>query len=155
MNFTTHYDLDAPIDYVFTKATDFGSFERQALRRGANVARFDGTGPIRVGSGWDVAFTFRGKDRKLRATIDQIEAPSLLRINTAASGLDSIATIDLTSLSPKTTRLAVTVDMSAKSMSARLLLQSLKLARGNLNKRFDKRIKEFSVGVEDSYKTGA
>lgn len=154
MNFSTHKDIDAPIDYVFQKVTNFDGYERQALRRGAQVARVDGAGPVRVGSAWDVAFTFRGKDRNLRATVANIAAPETLEIDTVATGLNSETKVSLIALSPKTTRVAVTVEMSAKSLSARLLLQSLKLAKGNLNKRFARRVDEQVGNIATDYKRG-
>ena len=80
MNFTTHKDIDAPIAFVFERVSNFDSYERQALRRGAEVARVD-SGVVRVGSAWDVAFTFRGKDRKLRATVAEITAPERMAVD--------------------------------------------------------------------------
>ncbi|UWQ99894.1 SRPBCC family protein [Rhodobacteraceae bacterium S2214] len=152
MNFSTHKDIEAPIDFVFSKVTNFDGYERQALRRGAQVTRVDGAGPVRVGSAWDVAFTFRSKDRNLRATVTNIDAPNELEIDTVATGLNSATVVNLIALSPKTTRVAVTVDMSAKSLSARLLLQSLKLAKSNLNRRFSRRVNEQVAGIAEDYK---
>lgn len=152
MNFTTHKDIDAPIGFVFQKVSNFDSYERQALRRGAVVSRMDGNGPVRVGSAWDVAFTFRGKDRKLRASIAEIKAPESMVIDTAATGLSSVATVELMALSPKVTRVSVAIELSPKSLSARLLLQSLKLAKANLNKRFAKRVNEQVAGIAEEYK---
>lgn len=152
MNFTTHKDIDAPIEFVFQKVTNFDSYERQALRRGAVVSRVDGNGPVRVGSAWDVAFTFRSKDRRLRATIAEIASPDRMIIDTAATGLNSVTSVTLVALSPKVTRVAVAVELLPKSLSARLLLQSLKLAKANLNKRFAKRIDEQVVGIAQDYK---
>lgn len=154
MNFATHKDIDAPIEYVFQKISNFEGYERQALRRGAQVARVDPAGPVRVGSAWDVAFTFRGKDRKLRATVANIAAPDRLEIDTAATGLNSMTGVDLVALSPKTTRVSVTVQLTAKSLSARLLLQSLKLAKTNLNKRFARRVNEQIKGIVEDYRQG-
>ena len=152
MNFTTHTDIDAPIDFVFQKVSNFDSYERQALRRGAVVSRVDGAGPVRVGSAWDVAFTFRGKDRKLQAAIAEIKAPESIVIDTAATGLSSVTAVNLMALSPKVTRVSVAIEMSPKSLSARLLLQSLKLAKANLNKRFAKRVNEQVAGIAEDYK---
>jgi len=42
MEFTAREDVEAPIAYVFAQVTDFAAFERQALRRGAEVRRRDG-----------------------------------------------------------------------------------------------------------------
>jgi hypothetical protein len=152
MKFSTCDDIEAPIDYVFTRASDFAGFERQALRRGAQVTRIGGDGPVEVGSAWDIAFTFRNKDRKLRAEIEVFDDPSEIVIDTVASGLDSLVKIELVALSPKRTRLSVSVEMSPKTLSARLLVQSFKLAKSSLTSRFDVRVREFARSAEDQYR---
>ncbi|MEL6640493.1 MAG: SRPBCC family protein [Pseudomonadota bacterium] len=155
MNFTTHEDIKAPIAYVYQRITNFEAFERQALRHGAQVVRVDGTGPVQVGSAWDVAFTFRNKDRELRATVAELIAPQELAIDTDAKGLASDTRASLLALSPQTTRVEVKIALSAKSLSARLLLQSLKLARSNLQNRFEKRVREQLRGIQADYQRGA
>lgn len=154
MNFSTHQDIDAPIDYVFRRVSNFDAYERQALRHGAQVARVDGAGPVRVGSAWDVAFTYRNKDRKLRATVIDIDGPNALTVETAATGLMSVTHVTLVALSKQTTRINVTVELQAKSLSARLLLQSLKLAKSNLNRRFAKRVRDQVSGLAIDYQRG-
>jgi len=151
MKFSTREDIDAPIDHVFSAVTDFAAFEKQALRRGADVRRVD-QGDVKVGSAWDVAFQYRGKDRRMRATLAKFDAPNTMTIDTAASGIDGVTLVDLVPLSPKRTRLAVSIELSAKTLSARLLLQSLKLAKGTLSKRFKTRIGEQAGAIEDRYK---
>ncbi|SEW38214.1 hypothetical protein SAMN04488515_2441 [Cognatiyoonia koreensis] len=154
MKFSTREDIEAPVDYVFGQVSDFGAFERQALRRGAEVRRVD-SGPFKEGSSWDVAFKFRGKDRNMRANLEHLDAPNGFRIETVANGIDGLTQVDLVPLSPHRTRIAVSIDLTAKSLSARLLLQSLKLAKSNLTNRFKKRIADFSQDIEDRYRTGA
>ncbi len=155
MKFSTREDIEAPIDYVFSRITDFQGFERQALRRGADVQRIDNA-PVPVeGSSWDVAFKFRGKDRKLKAIITRLDRPTELRIDTAAIGLDGVTKVELVPLSRNRTRIAVSLDMSPKSLSARLLLQSLKLAKNSLSRRFGMRVTDFAEDVEESYRKGA
>jgi len=155
MKFSTREDIEAPIDYVFTRVTDFHGFERQALRRGADVQRLDSNGTIVEGSAWDVAFKFRGKDRKMTAKITQIDTPTVLQIDTVATGLGGVSLVELVALSRNRTRIAVTVELSPKSLSARLLLQSLKLAKSNLTRRFKMRVTEFAEDVEDRHRKGA
>lgn len=154
MNFTTHQDIDAPIDYVFRRVSNFDAYERQALRQGAQVTRVDGQGPVGVGATWDVAFTYRNKDRKLRATVIEIDGPTTLAVETLATGLASVTRVTLVALSTQTTRINVTIDLTAKSLSARLLLQSLKLAKSNLNRRFAKRIRDQVSGLAIDYQRG-
>lgn len=151
MKFSSREDIEAPIDHVWQRVSDFAAFERQAMRRGADVRRVDG-GPVVVGSAWDVAFTFRGKDRKMKAVLTSLEAPNLMTLDTVASGIDGVTTLELVPLSPKRTRLAVSIELSAKSLAARLMLQSLKLAKANLTNRFKKRVADYKQDIESSYR---
>ncbi len=153
MKFSSREDIEAPIDHVYRAVTDFPAFERQALRRGADVRRVDGTGPAQQGSAWDVAFSFRGKERKMKAVLARLEEQGL-QLDTDSSGIDGVTLIDLVPLSPKRTRIAVSIELRAKSLSARLLLQSLKLAKANLTHRFKKRVADFGSDVEARYKPG-
>lgn len=154
MQFQTQEDLEAPLDYVFRRASNFEAYERQALRKGAHVARRDGPGPVQVGSSWDVRFTFRNKERQMTATLAEFAAPQDIVVDTDAKGLASLSHVSFLALSAQTTRVTVKIDMSAKSLSARLLLQSLKLAKSNLEGRFRKRVREQLKGVEADFKRG-
>ena len=147
MKFSAREDIEAPIEKVYARVTDFSTFERQMLRRGAEVRRVDAGQPVRVGSAWDVAFTFRSRDRRVMATVTRLDAPTDLVIALASSGLNGVTTIELVPLSPQRTRLAISVELSAKSLSARLLLQSLKLAKSNLSNRFKQRVADFAAGI--------
>ena len=151
MKFSTKEDIEAPIDYVFARVTDFNGFERQALRRGADIKRIDEGVQPTVGAAWQVAFKFRGKDRKMKATIAQMDVPTVLQIDTAANGITGESLIELVALSRNRTRLSVTLDLSPQSLTARLLLQSLKLANNNLTRKFKMRITDFAEDVETSY----
>lgn len=154
MKFSSREDIEAPIDYVYARATDFAGFERQALRRGAEVKRLDGDGLYDVGSKWDVAFKFRNKDRQMQVEVATLDDPNLMIVETTAQGLDTIARVELVSLSPKRTRIVIGLELSAKSLSARLLLQSLKLAKSSLTNRFGSRIKTFAQTTEEDYRKG-
>lgn len=153
MKFTSREDIEAPLDVVFERLTDFDQFERQALRRGASVKRL-GAGPIEPGFAWDIAFTFRGKDRQLRAELVDLETPNFLKLESLASGIKGETKAELVPLSPRRTRLSLVIELSAKTLSSRLMLQSLKLARGSLEQRLDKRVASFADDVVHRYKAG-
>ena len=56
MKFSTNEDVEAPIDAVFEMLCDFESFERAAMRRGAEVQRVDQLVAPGVGMIWDAVF---------------------------------------------------------------------------------------------------
>ena len=154
MKFSTREDVEAPVDYVFGQVSDFGAFERQALRRGADVRRLD-SGPFVKGSAWDVAFKFRGKDRRLRGTLSILDAPNMIQIDITSPNFEGVTLVELVPLSPHRTRIVVSIEIGAKTLAARLMLQSLKLAKSNLTNRFKKRVGDFAMDIEDRFKTGA
>ncbi|MEJ6404464.1 SRPBCC family protein [Yoonia sp. 2307UL14-13] len=151
MKFSTREDIEAPIDHVFTTVSDFAAFERRALRHGAEVTRQD-EGPVKLGSAWDIGFKFRGRDRRMHSTIAEIDPPNQYIILTVSEGMTITGSVDLVALSPGRTRVAVAFDLRAKTLTARLLLQSMKLAKTKLNKRFKARVLEFAEDIEDDYR---
>lgn len=54
--------------------------------------------PPQEGSTWDVAFKFRGKERKMTAAIARLEGPTELRLATVANGLDGVTKVELVAL---------------------------------------------------------
>ena len=152
MQFSTKQDIEAPIAYVWAQMTDFASFERQALRRGADVQRRDNLSRPGVGSGWDIRFNYRGRERKMRAEITAFDMPNSYTVQTRASGIDGVTVIDLVALSRGRTRLSVEIEMSAKSLAARLMLQSLKLAKGSMNRRFVSRVQTRCEEMQERYR---
>ncbi len=152
MKFSTREDIEAPIDYVFEQLSDFQSFERSALRRGAEVQRLDGDTAAGVGMAWDVSFRLRGKLRELKMELSKYDAPNCLVISSRSSAMGGHMKIDLVALSRGRTRMCVKIELKPKNLSSRLLVQSLKLARGNLTKRYDLRVAGYARDLEDKFK---
>jgi len=153
MKFSAREDIEAPIDYVFRHATDFADFERQAMRRGAQVIRGD-NGPVAIGTRWDIAFKFRERDRTLQAELTSLTAPDGYTIVGDSENIHVDTGLELVALSPKRTRLMLSVDIKAKNLTARLLLQSMKLAKSKLVKRFKARVLDYTEDLEERYRKG-
>lgn len=151
MEFSTRQDIEAPIAFVFEEVTNFTSFERQALRRGADIQRRDKIDHPGIGVGWDITFSFRGKDRHISAEITEFDRPNGYRVQSVASTIDADLVVDLLPLSKGRTRLSVTMTLSAKNLGAKLMLQSLKVARSTLNGRFSNRVEKFAAEVADKH----
>lgn len=140
MKFSTREDIDAPIEDVFEELCDFEAFERQAIRRGADVQCRTPAARNKLGAQWDAAFNLRGKQRQLVLTLDRLETPNGMGVVAASNGIDADFSVDLVALSVTRTRINVSLEMKPKNLSARLLIQSLKLAKGTLDKRFKLRM---------------
>lgn len=155
MKFSTREDIEAPIDFVFIKVTDFVGYERSALRRGADVKRLDTAAKVGIGAKWAVQFTFRGKPRSVQAEISSYEAPNGFSVDATSPSIDGVTEIELVPLSRNRTRVSVTLELKPKTLSARLLVQSLKLAKSNLTTRFKTRVSVFAEDIEESFRKQA
>jgi uncharacterized membrane protein len=152
MKFSAKEDIEAPIEQVFALVSDFESLERAALRRGAEVQRTDSMRKPGVGMRWMAAFMARGRQRKLDIEITEYESPNGMRFHSVAQGLETDMKVELVALSRGRTRLSVDLELKPKSISARLLVQSLKLARANLSKKFHLRMADYARDLEDRAK---
>ncbi len=144
MRFTARQDIEAPIATVFAALSDFDRFERVALQRGAEVRRTGGG----AGLAWTVNFRYRGRPRKLDTVLETFDPPSALVSTGRIGGFEGILDVRLVALSPRRTRLTVDLDLRARSLAARLLMPSIRLARTSLGQRFRRRLEGFAREIE-------
>ncbi|MEP1588019.1 MAG: SRPBCC family protein [Tateyamaria sp.] len=149
MKFTTREDVSAPIEQVFEALRDFEGFERQAMRRGIEVRRTDNLKKASVGLCWQVAFELRGRKRDITLELVRFESPNEMAFKGKSSGIDADFVIELMALSRTRTRMAVNLEITPLNLSARLLVQSLKLAKNNLTKRFKLKVASYAKTLED------
>lgn len=149
MKFSTKEDIEASIEFVFDRCADHKSFERAAMRRGVDVVRTAGDGPIAKGSSWDVEFEFRGKSRKATIQITHVDMPNSINVYFESGGIEGDCEIELVALSPNRTRMGAEFELKPRTLAARLMLQSMKLARQNLIKRFKTRVADFAEDIEE------
>lgn len=149
MNFSSQEDIDAPIEEVFAMMAEFDAYERAALRRGIDVRRGSEDMTVGVGMKWDATFSLRGAERDVTLELTEFDRPNTMRFDADSQGLDAVLTIDLMSLSARQTRMSIIMDLTPKTLPARLLVQSLKLAKTNLTKRFTSKVSDFARAMED------
>ncbi len=149
MELSSKEDVDAPLSEVFEAISDFASFERSAIRRGVDVQRLSDDITPQIGLAWDIRTDFRGKPREMRLQVSSYEPTTKIGLDGDSAALQGSGQIELLALSPQRTRISVTVKIKAKTLSGRLLLQSLKLARSKVNRRFKHRVAEFASLTEE------
>jgi len=152
MKLSHREDIAVPADFVFGRITDFNGMTRKAMRKGAHVQRLDRLSEPGVGMSWKANFTYRGRERELTSVVTAFERPGGFAVESIVGGLESVTVVDLLALSPTQTRLTLSVSMNATSMTARLLLQSLKLARGTLAKRLGVRMSDLAKSIEADFR---
>ena len=151
MNFISKQDIEAPAIHVFQQLTDFDFYESYAMRVGAQVERRDSYKEPQPGMCWAISGRFKGKDRNVELTLDAYNPTDTLSYICTSPSLNAIINFDVIPLSKTETRLKVVVDVQAKGLSARVALQSAKLAKKTLDRKFDTRMRDFANNIGEKY----
>ena len=123
------------------------------MRRGAEVRRMDDMTKPGVGMKWAASFKMRGKKRDLEMEMTRFERPNEICVLSSTSGIDGTGQIELLALSRNRTRVSVVFELKPTNLSARLLVQSLKLAKNSLTKRYKLRVAEYAKSIEDRHQS--
>ncbi|MEM7473308.1 MAG: SRPBCC family protein [Pseudomonadota bacterium] len=152
MKFSTKEDLEIPIETVFDMLSDFDGFERAAMRHGADVVRAPGPEPVGEGQVWNIKASFRGRRRSFAVTLIHYDRPDQMVYEAVSEAMKASFLLELVALSRKRTRMRVELDVRPKTLPARIMVQSAKLARKTLNRRYKTRIAHFAEDLEDRFK---
>ncbi len=155
MKLTTRQDIEAPLDFVYAKLTDFDHFERMAMRRGAEVERTDKLRNPGVGMTWRLRFVFRNRPRTVQARFAEAEPGSHLGWAFDSPMMEGVARIDLVALSPRRTRMTIVSEVKPKTLAARLVIQSMRLARGRVQRKFDLAAGKLAHLIEEQSRSAA
>jgi uncharacterized protein YndB with AHSA1/START domain len=152
MELETTYDLNAPADYIFRRITDHADFEALLMGYGANIERLDDQSDLSVGMKWSIDGVFRGKQREVEVELTQLTMNELISYQSESKDVSANVEMELFPLTPKRTRFSINLMPKANTISARLILQSAKLARKTLEKRVNRRFADFCERLEDDYR---
>lgn len=143
MKFSTRQDTDLPAEALFAAMSDFPRMERILVRRGAWLRREDGKGAPGLGSVWRIGFDWRGKAREVELKLTTWE-PSERLVFSGQSDLFSLEiAATIVALSPGKSRLLFEVELQPRGIRARLLLQTARLGKAQLDRKFALGIADF------------
>lgn len=148
MKFSSREDIEASAEQVFAALTDFPGLELSALRRNIELRRLDGLQTPGRGMSWDVRFRFRGKTRMLVASVAEFGPPEQLSFEASSANYELTLALSLLALSKKRTRVTVGMEVRPRSLTARLMLQSARLGKAGLLRRYTERIQILAKEVE-------
>ncbi|MCK0169159.1 SRPBCC family protein [Jannaschia sp. S6380] len=149
MKFVATEDIAAPIEFVWSRISDLETFERRARKRVGTIERRP-PGPAGKGTTWSGTAEVMGKRRDVTVTLAEVAAPETMAMTAVTDGMDVDIGVVLSRQGPRLTRMTVTSEAKARSLAARLMLQSAKLARQTLAKRYKGRVANFAASVEDA-----
>jgi len=153
MKLSGRQDIEAPIAFVHRMLSDFDGWERSALRRGAEVSRTDALAVPGPGMEWLVRFDFRAKRRTATLRLEAVDPPTRLRLSGFGANLEGEAAFDLLELGARRTRVHVALEARPRTLAARLFLQSMRLAKARVQRRFDQRLASVAADIEDRHRS--
>jgi hypothetical protein len=155
MKLTAKEDIEAPVGFVTSVLTDFDMWERAALRRGAEVDRLDTLRKPGAGMEWKVGFDYRGKKRVIELKLLKLVPEETLVFDCMAQPAEAILTIDMAEMGARRTRVVVDLEIKPRTLAARLFLQSMRLAKAKVTRRFALRLAQVGADIEDRYRANA
>lgn len=149
MEFSATEDVRAPAETAFACLSDIDLIEGLARRRGIEVRRMTEDARPAAGMVWQANLRFRGRVRVAEITLLDHEAPRRMVFAGRTGGLETRFMLDVAALSPRVTRLSAVAQLRATTLSARLSLQSMALAKAGLSRRYRVRMAQFAREVEE------
>ena len=143
MKFSSRQDTDLPADQLFDAVSDFPRIERMLARRGVEITRLDPAVEPGAGMAWDVAFDLSGKRREMRLSVAQFDRPEKIMIRGLSEPLDIAIEMTVIALTRSKSRLMFEVEVKPRNMRARLMLQTAKLGKAQLDRKFADRVSKF------------
>jgi hypothetical protein len=147
MKFSTRQDTAHGAAALFAAVCDLSRIERAMLRRGAELRRLDPGRPLGEGSSWEVGFDWRGHPRALTLEVATLAPPERLVFSGRLEQFDVTIAMTVVALSPRKSRLICEVDVSPRGMKARLMLQTARLGKAQLDRRFAERVQDLVEGL--------
>lgn len=145
MRVETTTTIPAAPEAVFDKLTDMGWISSLLSARNVVLTQTAGDG-VAAGSAWTANFTARGAARTITVDVSRCDAPSALTASGEGGAIK--AQVEIT-LSPEGngTSAHFALEAEGKTLQGRLLVQSAKLARGRIEKRFAKGVDKLAAQI--------
>ena len=153
MQFSSRTDIAASAEFVFASLTDFDGWEALARAKGARITRQDPAGRMQAGEGsrWEGDFLLKGKTREGALVLRDLRASERVVMEAEGRGIGGDLLVEIIPISASRSRLSVQGELRAKSLAARLFVQSLRLAKGRVQAKLNKRLAEYGRQLEAKY----
>lgn len=151
MKLTAKTDLEVPAAAVFAILIDHSAWEREAIRNGIEIERPAGSPATGVGAEWRIRGHFRGKARKIQLRIDEMTPGQRMAIGIDSPSVEGVTRLEVMVLSPRRSRLRVDLEVKPKTLAARLFINTMRLAKGRAQARFEKGLNRLGSRIKERY----
>ncbi len=153
MQFRHSQTINAPVEYVFARATDFAKFEAQSGRDSMLFKRI-GRSPVRIGTRWDISVPYRGRKRKFTAELSQFIAPRIVSYTSGNRKYQAALSLTFAPEGEDRCRMEMLLVARSRSFSTGLVFNTIRLARKRVNKGIRTRMQNIAERIELDYAGG-
>lgn len=139
MKFSTHEDVSLSASDLFAAISDFSRFELVLRSRGVEVNRTGEAGA----QAWHVRFDWRGAERNIDLMLVSVTPTERVELAGRSDMFELNIVMAVAELAPGRSRFSFDVQARPRGMSARLLMQTAKLNRAKIDRKFAKRVGEY------------
>ncbi len=147
MKFSTRQDTDLSAQELFQAVSNFSAIERMMSRRGAGLRRMDSLSQPGAGMNWLISFDWRGRRRELSMELIRYEPSEILEFSGQSDQFGLALNMTVVALTKSKSRFIFEADVTPRSMKSRLILQTAKLGKSQLDKRFAAGIADFVTSL--------
>jgi hypothetical protein len=151
MKLTAKTDLEVPAAFVYATLVDHPTWEREAVRNGIEIERPADSPERGVGASWLIRGQFRGKARKVLVKIDEETPSQRVGVTMDSPSMEGVARIEVMVLSPRRSRVRIDLEVKPKTLAARLMINTMRLAKGRVQARFEKGLGTLGARIKERY----
>ncbi len=143
--------INVPQHFAFDRATDFERFEADGF---GNLAPFEPRNDIRapdLGARWRTAAEFQGRPRRFSLELFELSDPGTLVLGNKSEKYDVEARFEFTDAGPDTTDFSFSLSAKAQSITGKLILQTIQLARARIAKSMQLDFDKMAERMEAAY----
>ena len=143
MKFSTRCDTELAAAALFDRISDFDRSEKILQRRGVAVRRLEAGQMQGAGRGWHLGFDWRGQRRDVQLHLTQLDRPERIGLSGGSENYDIAVNMSVVALGRHRSRLIFETDIRPLNMRARLMLQTAKLGKAQLQRKYCERIRNY------------
>lgn len=148
MKLSAREEIAAPDHRVFAALTDFDALSRVAEGRGVTMRRTDDLPEPGLGMAWTAEAAVRGQMREIVSEVTEFAVAERVVVISRMGGVEGTTEVDLTPIGSERTRLRIAIDLRPISLTGRILIQPMRMAKGSLQERFRIRIAGLARFIE-------
>ncbi len=144
--------INVPQAFAFDRATDFERFETEGF---GNLAPFEPRSEIRapeLGARWRTSAEFQGRPRRFSLELLALEDPGTLVLGNKSEKYDVEALFEFTAVGEETTEFTFNLNAKAQSITGKLILQTIQLARARIVKSMQADFDKMAERMEAAYR---